>query len=399
MKAGWGSVSLGELTNHRPICYGVLKPGPRQDAGVPLLRITDIKENRLDESDIYLITQDLSQEFKRSILKGGEVLLSIQGTIGRVAICPEHYAGANISRTIAVIDPDDRIDRSYLRYCLLSMEAVLPTGGATRLSLNIGDLRKLQVALPPLEEQKRIVEVLDAAFEGLTRAKDNAEANLQNARELFGAFLEELFLKNGKNWSAATLQDTVTEECTLSYGIVQPGDDVEGGLPIVRPTDLGKPLISRSGLKTIAPEKAEGYKRTQLLGDEILLCVRGTTGVVAKALPELEGGNVTRGIVPIRFDGQKMLQDFGYYQFRSRHIQEQIEAQTYGAALRQINIRDLRKLNFVFPGIQEQEELLPMLQDAQQSCEDLVEVNQAKLTDIADLRQSLLQKAFAGELT
>ena len=211
--------------------------------------------------------------------------------------------------------------------------------------------------------------------------------------------MEELFLKNGKNWSAAALQDTVTEECTLSYGIVQPGDDVEGGLPVVRPTDLGTPLISRSGLKTIAPEKAGGYARTRLVGDEILLCVRGTTGVVAKALPELEGGNVTRGIVPIRFDGRKMLQDFGYYQFRSRHIQDQIEAQTYGAALRQINIRDLRKLNFVFPDVTEQEELLPMLQDTQKNCDELVELNQAKLTDIADLRQSLLQEAFAGQLT
>ncbi|MGJ8561843.1 MAG: restriction endonuclease subunit S, partial [Litorimonas sp.] len=291
-------------------------------------------------------------------------------------------------------------NEKYVWYLLQAFDLSQFASGAGVPTLNRNHVHgELVSTATDLEEQKRIVAVLDAAFEGLTRATEHAEANLQNARELFGAFLEELFLKNSGNWSSANLQDTVTENCTLSYGIVQPGEDVEGGLPVVRPTDLGKPLISRTGLKTISPEKADGYARTRLVGDEILLCVRGTTGVVAKALPDLEGGNVTRGIVPIRFDSRKMLQDFGYYQFRSRHIQEQIEAQTYGAALRQINIRDLRKLSFTFPDLKEQERILPMLQDAQRNCEALIEVNLAKLTDIEDLRQSLLQKAFAGELT
>src|SRR5947207_1766833 len=116
MRNGWPQISLGELTAHRPICYGVLKPGERQSAGVPLIRITDITTDDLNESDVYYITQKLSSEFKRSVLDGGEVLLSIQGTIGRVAICPPHLKGANISRTIALISPDKRLDRAFLRY-------------------------------------------------------------------------------------------------------------------------------------------------------------------------------------------------------------------------------------------------------------------------------------------
>ena len=76
--SNWQNVSLGELTSTtRPICYGVLKPGERTDGGVPLIRITDISGNYFDDSDLYLISEDLDREFSRSKLSGGEILISI----------------------------------------------------------------------------------------------------------------------------------------------------------------------------------------------------------------------------------------------------------------------------------------------------------------------------------
>ncbi|MFC6586050.1 restriction endonuclease subunit S [Sulfitobacter pacificus] len=352
------------------------------DDGVPFLRTQNIGDNGLQLEDYKRVTPEFHASLKKSQLKQGDLLLGrVVTDVMKCGIVPAELGEANCANMI-LIRPKEGLLPEFLNYMIKSPFAqdylLGKRVGSAQQVVNTGILKAWEVPHVTLEEQKRIVAVLDAAFEGLTRATEHAEANLQNARELFGAFLEELFLKNGEKWLSANLQDTVSENCTLSYGIVQPGDDVEGGLPVVRPTDLGVSLISRTGLKTIAPEKADGYARTRLQGDEILLCVRGTTGVVAKALPELEGGNVTRGIVPVRFDSQKMLQDFGYYQFRSRHIQEQIEAQTYGAALRQINIRDLRKLSFTFPEVKEQERLLPMLQNAQRNCEALIEVNLAK---------------------
>jgi len=84
-------------------------------------------------------------------------------------------------------------------------------------------------------------------------------------------------------------------------------------------------------------------------GGEILLCVRGSTGTVSVASTELSGANVTRGIVPIRFDRNLLTQDFGYYVMTSGEIQEQIREKTYGAALMQINIRDLRQVTLFVP--------------------------------------------------
>jgi len=97
-------------------------------------------------------------------------------------------------------------------------------------------------------------------------------------------------------------------------------------------------LIYSKGLKLIDPKLAQSYKRTTLRGGELLLCVRGNTGVISIATDELIGGNVTRGIVPISFNPNILQSDFGYYQFTSGFVMKQIKEKTYGAALMQINI-------------------------------------------------------------
>lgn len=204
----WAKVSLGELTSGtRPICYGVLKPGEYTDGGVPLVRITDISGNYFDDSDLYLISEDLDREFSRSKLVGGEILISIQGTIGRVAICPEKYRGANVSRTIAIIEPDDRVCKKYLYWFLryYGERELFDAFGATRASLNIGTLRDLEIPLPPLPEQKRIAAILDKA--------DAIRRKRQQAIQLADEFLRSVFLDmfgdpvtNPKGWDVKPLK-------------------------------------------------------------------------------------------------------------------------------------------------------------------------------------------------
>jgi type I restriction enzyme, S subunit len=229
---GWGAVSLADLTAHRPICYGVLKPGPRQTRGIPLIRITDISADVVDESDIYLITERLSQEFSRSVLQGGEVLLSIQGTIGRTAICPKHLAGANVSRTLAVIDPDERVTREFLRFWLLSRNGRFPVCGSTRASLNIGVIRELPAPLPPLPEQHRIVEKIEELFSDL----DAGVASLQRAKA------------NLKRYRASVLKSAVEGRLTEEWRKEHPQ------------TEDGQMLLDR-----ILRERREKWEKDQLV--------------------------------------------------------------------------------------------------------------------------------------
>jgi type I restriction enzyme S subunit len=170
----WERLSLGDLTKAtRPICYGVLKPGPHVDGGVPLIKIQDLVGGQVSESAIQLIDPGLDHEFRRSSLRGGEVLLSIQGTIGRLAICPERLAGANISRTIALIAPDERVESRFLMEYLraVGLRTGFESSGSTRASLNISAIRKMQISIPPLRLQQQFCKLVTRidSVEGLMR--------------------------------------------------------------------------------------------------------------------------------------------------------------------------------------------------------------------------------------
>jgi type I restriction enzyme, S subunit len=331
----------------------------------------------------------------------GTLLVSFKLTLGRLC-----YAGRDLftnEAIAALLDLDERrITKAFLYWYLTYFNWEAAAAGDHKIkgkTLNKAKLKALPVLVPPLEEQKRIVAVLDQAFAALDRARAHAEANLADAVELLENGVDAVFSELAVAAPAVPLADAVHPHCKLSYGIVQPGDDVEGGLPVVRPVDLKERVVTLRGLKRISPERANGYARTKLVGGELLLCVRGSTGEISVASPDLAGANVTRGIVPIRFPADKVLPEFAYFQMRSRHAQDQIAAGTYGAALMQINIKDLRNLRFIVPDVDSQREAVDRVEHLYDRTERLRSVYAEKLAYVGDLRQSLLHSAFAGRLT
>lgn len=295
---------------------------------------------------------------------------------------------------VKILKPKDFLDAGFLRY-FLEANPIKSLGYARHYRHISG----IPIALPLMEEQKRIVAILDQAFAALDLARALAEANLADAREIRDSTLDSLIRDLLQPEWTIPLADAVHRECKLSYGIVQPGDDVDGGLPIVRPVDLKTRFISLDTLKRISPDHAAGYARTQLVGGELLLCVRGSTGEVSVASESLAGCNVTRGIVPIRFDATRVLPEFAFFQFRSSFVRDQISKKTYGAALMQINIKDLREIEFIVPPVAKQRRLIALAEQLFNGGYQLCEKYQAQLADIAILRQTLLQKAFSGQLT
>lgn len=221
-----------------------------------------------------------------------------------------------------------------------------------------------------------------------------------NAQQLKNAILQDLFTTKD-NWEERELKDIVSKECPISYGIVQQGNHIDGGVPVVRPVDLHCKYVSRKYLKCTSSQISDSYSRTILKGEEVLLCVRGTTGIVALATKELEGCNVNRGIVPLLFD-KDVNRLFIYYQMQTRVVQEIIANNTMGSALRQINIKDLRTIRLSLPPLAEQhrivakiEELLPKVEEYGKAQEALDKLN-AELPE--RLKKSILQEAITGKL-
>lgn len=269
--------------------------------------------------------------------------------------------------------------------------------GVTVPKLTQKRMLEIPVPVPPLSEQKRIVGILDAVFGKIDTVQRKAERNLANAKELFQRVLDEEMTPK-KGWETSELQNVVDKHCSLSYGIVQPGDEQENGVPVVRPVNLGPRSIGSTGLKRIASTISQSYRRTILTGEEILLCVRGETGIVSMATKELAGCNVTRGIVPILFNSNKINKKFGYYLMRSPSVYEQIKKKTTGTALKQINIGDLRKIPISYPEIKCQNEIINTLEKVVETSESIINNTQKNIEYSNELKQQILAKAFNGEL-
>ena len=129
----------------RPITYGILKPGPELEEGVSYVRVADFPNDRLNLSTIRKTLPKIDEEFKRSRLKGGDLLLSIRGTVGRLVVIPEELDGANITQDSARLSIQPLVNRDYVLWFLRSELAQTCMKGAVKgvavRGINIGDVR------------------------------------------------------------------------------------------------------------------------------------------------------------------------------------------------------------------------------------------------------------------
>lgn len=186
-----GVLELQLLTEtERPITYGVVKPGVEDpEKGVLFVRGGDIADGIIDISVLRTITQEVSAPYARTILRGGEVVISLVGNPGAVAVVPDTLAGANLARQVGLIALKPEYHAPYIKYYLMSpqgkAELFQRTQGAVQQVINLADLKKIKVRVLPKPEQERIAGVL-SAFDDLIENNRRRIALLeQSARLLY----------------------------------------------------------------------------------------------------------------------------------------------------------------------------------------------------------------------
>ena len=190
LPSSWRSVAFDEITPpEAPILYGILQPGPHQEEGVPYVRPTEIDADGANIGALRRTTRAIAAQYARSTLRPDDLILTIVGTIGKVAQVPAVLDGANITQSSCRIRPDPTlISSSFLKWFLRSPTAIEQYMGK-RLGtavprLNIADIRQFKIGLPPTNEQRRIAEKLDALTARLARAR----AELERSPDLTGRF-------------------------------------------------------------------------------------------------------------------------------------------------------------------------------------------------------------------
>lgn len=292
------------------------------------------------------ITEKAIAKTNLTLLPVGTVLLSSRAPIGKVCITKiPLYCNQGFKNIVC----SNQLNNEFLYWWLKGKTDYLNSlgVGATFKEISKRIVEQIIIPVPPIETQSRIVSELDL----LQSIIDKQQAQLKELDKLAQAVFYDMFgdpVENEKGWEVKRLEEIVAEDCPISYGIVQPGEGVANGVPVVRPVNMTNTFVFRFGLKQTTKEISDSYRRTILKGNEILLCVRGTTGLVALASEELVGCNVTRGIAPIECNEHND-RWFVYYQFLTKGIQQYIADFTKGIALKQINMKDVREIPFIVP--------------------------------------------------
>ncbi len=180
------------------------------------------------------ITEAGLEESSAKIIPPNSIILSTRAPIGHLAINTKRISTNQGCRGLI---PNRQLDTKYLYYFLKDSVKLLNSlgSGTTFKELSGTKLREIEIPLPPLPDQHRIVKILDNVFEKVVKAKENAEKNLQNSKELFEAYLQSVFAKQGKNWEEKKLG----EVCEVEYGYTEKAKS-KGDYRFIRITDTDK---------------------------------------------------------------------------------------------------------------------------------------------------------------
>ncbi len=332
----------------------------------------------------------------QSLCKGENIFLA---TGGKAVI---HYfnGDASYSTDTYSISGNSLTATKFLHYFLLLnldlIEKKMFLGASIR-HLQKNDFKNIPILLPSLPEQRRIVKILDEVFEKIAKAKENAEKNLQNAKELFESYLQSVFTNPGKDWEEKRLEEL--GEITSSKRIYKK-EYVKDGVPFYRIKEIKE--LARN--KNITLELYISKKRYMEIKDifgvpiigDILITAVGTIGEIYVVKNDEEfyfkDGNI------LWFKNFNSIDPY-FLKFVLMSFIEQINKLSKGSAYSALTIEKIEKHIIFFPkSLIEQKSIVKKLDALSAETKKLEAIYKQKLADLEELKKSVLKKAFAGEL-
>lgn len=390
---GWQTVALNAcIETTAPICYGILMPGVDTPGGVPVVKVRDYDGKVLRSDGLLRAAPAIEAPYRRSRLKGGDLLLTIRGTTGTVALVPDALEGANITQDSARIRVRRDLSTSFLHHALTSgavqRQIRLHTIGQAVKGINIGEVRKLQLLLPPRAEQDYIAHLLDE----WDHAVGLEERVLKLKRRLKRGLMQQLLTGRrrfpefaGQPWRECHIRDIAQEvtgragdpdlpvlSCTKHHGLVDSlayfGRQVYG-------KDRGSYKVVRRG--------EFAYATNHIEEGSIGLLKHREAGLVS---PMYTVFAVTAGVDA----------DYLFAVLKTETYRHEFARRTSGSVNRRGGLRwdDFAQIRLKLPPLAEQRRIVAVLQIADREI-DLLE---QQLAALREQKKGLMQKLLTGQV-
>ncbi|RKR14851.1 type I restriction enzyme S subunit [Maribacter vaceletii] len=374
--------------------------------GIPFIRGTNLIDGKVSPEDMRFISAEKHEILKKGHLKTGDILFTNRGQVGKKAIVDERFNGSNLNSQVAWFRCNEQINNRFL-FHFLDSPSVLNyinenTNGTALQQLTIRQIRKLNIAFPTLKEQKQIVALLDKAFTAIDQAKANISTNIENAKELFQSKLNDIFSQKGASWEEKTLKEITTK---IGSGATPRGGQAsykDSGISLIRSMNVHDDGFREKKLAFIDDEQASKLDNVTIQKNDVLLNITGAS--VARCcivdnsfLP----ARVNQHVSIIRLKEGIMNYKFLHFALTSKETKNLLLGISAQGATRQaITKVQIENFKISFPSsIDVQDKLVKSLETISKQTIQIESNYTKKLEDLEELKKSILQKAFAGELT
>jgi len=327
----------------------------------------------------------------------GDILMSVRAPVGPVNFATQKIC---IGRGLAAIRVGNNIDKEFLFNFLIKHENEIEgNAGAVFNSINKTQIENIEIPLPPLPEQQRIVSILDEAFVAIAKAKTNAEQNLKNAKELFESYLQGVF--------GSTSSPTKTEGWE-GKTLNQISNDFGRGKSKHRPRNFeglyggNYPFIQTGDIRNcnhFITEYTQTYNEVGLAQSK--LWPSGTICITIAANIAETGVLTFDACFPDSVIGlvvNEKLADRDFVEYLLQSFKVKIQSLSNGAAQQNINMGTFENELFPFPKVDKQKQIVQKLDAVSAETKRFEAVYRKKIEDLEELKKSLLQKAFSGEI-
>ena len=383
MKMGWQTKKLGDLLE---VQNGyAFNSKDYSESGHFLMRIGNVQNGYISTSDQKFIKLPADAALQRFSLSEGDILVSLTGNVGRVGVIKEEHLPAALNQRVARISirKDSPATRELLLLFLhsdLFREELVKVGhGAAQQNISTKDIAEIEFPIPPFAEQKRIVGLLDEAFEGIATAKANAEKNLQNARALFESHLQSVFTQRGPAWVETTLDQISTnldsKRVPITKNVRSSGE---------------YPYYGASGIVDYVADYI-------FEGDNLLVSEDGAN-LLARSTPiafSVSGKYWVNNHAHILHFENMATQRFAEFYLESIKLDDYIT----GAAQPKLNQKALNSIPIPIPkSVATQAKIVESVESLQEETQRLARLYERKLSALEALKKSLLHQAFTGQL-
>ncbi|OCL95407.1 restriction endonuclease subunit S [Aliarcobacter thereius] len=385
---GWEWKKLGELAKFQS--GGTPSRNNKtywENGDIPWVKISDITDNMYVYKTKEFINKSGLNNSSAKLFSKGTILYTIFATIGKIGILDIE---ATTNQAISGIQPNQNVDLFYMYYGLkfITNEIQKISVGVAQNNINLTKLKEQWFPLPQLEEQKRIVAKLDILFAKIDKAITLHQKNIDEADIFMASVLNDIFAEFEEKYEKKQLNEIAIfggkNISTLEYPnlIYFSLEDIE--------TQTGKIL----NYKTV---NESGVKGTAVSFDDNVVLYSKLRPYLNKVIvPNLEGCATTELVVLKPKD--KLDKYFLASYLRSSNIVNFLNNDSMGAKMPRTNMKTFRNLDIPLPPLKTQKKVVLYLDEISNKMEKIKQIQKEKMQSLKELKASILDKAFKGEL-